>query len=99
MGDRHDPYEAQAEQRREEVKKAAEREIDDLRWLMSEERGRRIVWRLLERSMIFQPSFSSDALVMSFNEGRRRLGLEIMEIMSPDMYHEMLKEHKENGKR
>ena len=48
---------------------------EDLRWLMSGPRGRRIAYRHLERCGIFQQSFAMDSHVTAFNEGRRSVGL------------------------
>jgi hypothetical protein len=58
---------------------AAQTEIDDLLWLMSDARGRRLVWRLLTRSGIYRTSFSTDALAMAFAEGRRNEGLVLLD--------------------
>lgn len=47
-------------------------------WLMSGPRGRRIVWRALERAGVFRTSYSSDALAMAFAEGARNEGLRLL---------------------
>lgn len=51
---------------------------DDMRWLMATATGRRIVWRLLVRARVFGSTFDQHAGVMSFNEGLRSQGLQLL---------------------
>ena len=77
---------------------ALQTEIDDLKWLMSNKRGRRFVARLLERAGVWRLSFNTNALTMAFNEGTRNEGLRLLAQITahcPDRYTEMLKESKE----
>lgn len=70
-------------------------EVDDLKWLMSDKRGRRVVARLLERAGVWRSSFNSDALQMAFNEGVRNEGLRLLDMVTAhcrERYVEMLKE-------
>ena len=50
-------------------------EVGDLKWLMGNVQGRRIVWRLLDRAGIYRSSFNHSGSVMAMNEGRRDMGL------------------------
>lgn len=73
-------------------------EIDDLKWLMSNKRGRRFVHRSLERAGVWRISFNTNALTMAFNEGMRNEGLRLLSQVTehcPKRYTEMLKESKE----
>lgn len=73
-------------------------EIDDLKWLMSNKRGRRFAYRLLEVAGVWRLSFHTNALTMAFNEGLRNTGLWLVNALTthcPDRYFEMLKESKE----
>lgn len=73
-------------------------EIDDVKWLMSNKRGRRFVDRLLKRSGVWRLSFNTNALTMAFAEGTRNEGLRLLGQITmhcPDRYTEMLKESKE----
>jgi len=94
----------QAEEKQEaeaRIRVLRETEISDLKWLMSSERGRRIMWRVLEMAGVFQLSFDANAMRMAFNEGRRAYGNQILsQLMTvcPEQYPAMLKEHR-NGKR
>lgn len=60
-----------AEQRAREV------ELEDIAWLMSQPRGRRIMWRLLGIAGIFRSSFTGNSATF-FNEGRRDVGLQFL---------------------
>ena len=71
MGNDLQPPE-QADHLRAQVAARAQRqEADDTAWLMSGKRGRRIVWRLLERAGVFHAVFTPDALGMAFTAGWR----------------------------
>lgn len=78
---------------------AAQRiEIDDLKWLLSNKRGRRFVFRLLERAGVWRLSFNTNALSMAFNEGARNEGLRLLAQITThcaERYAEMLMESKE----
>lgn len=70
-------------------------EIGDIRWLMSEERGRRLVWRLLAMTGVYRSSFNSSGSVMAFNEGQRNIGLKLVADIHeacPEQYTRMRKE-------
>lgn len=89
--------EAAKEALEKEVASAALLEVDDLKWLMSNKRGRRVVARLLERAGVWRSSFNTNALLMSFSEGQRNEGLRLLEMITthcPDRFVELLKESK-----
>ena len=70
-------------------------QIEDLRWVMSDKRGRRVVWRLLEIAGIYRLSYTGDDRT-AFNEGQRNVGLKLLAEVNqhcPAEYMEMLKEH------
>lgn len=66
--------EASREEEKTRKRLAAEGAEQDLKWLMSSKRGRRIVSRLLEQAGVFRLSFDSNAMRMAFNEGNRSYG-------------------------
>lgn len=79
------------------AKLRAKREVDDLKWLMADPRGRRFVARLLDRAGTMRSSFHTSGSVMAFNEGRRDLGLHLTaEILehAPAMYARLLNEYR-----
>lgn len=75
---------------------ARESEEADVRWLMSNKRGRRILWRLLDQGGVFRLSFSTNAMTMAFAEGNRNFGLRTLALihsLSPELYPVMVKEN------
>ena len=97
-----DPYLALAEPGDGDEETAQRVEVDDLKWVMSNKRGRRFVAGLLERAGVFRTSFNTNALQMAFNEGNRNEGLRLIALLTaecPDRYAEMLKESAENDRR
>ena len=77
------------------AKIARESEEADVRWLMSNKRGRRIVWRLLDVAGVFRSSFNTNAAQMAFAEGNRNYGLRMLSqihALCPDQYPVMMKE-------
>ncbi|EKN4374687.1 TPA: hypothetical protein ACM30P_000530 [Escherichia coli] len=73
----------------------AQREIDDIRFVMSSEQGRRVVWSVLEKGRVFSAISPMDAMAMAFNEGQRNLALELFQrVMAhcPEQYLKMAKE-------
>lgn len=73
-------------------------ERDDIKWLMGSKRGRRIIWRLLDRSGVFRVSFNTNAMTMAFAEGKRNQGLLITSLIHencPELYYTMVSEANE----
>jgi hypothetical protein len=63
--------------------------------LMETQSGRSFIWGRLETSFVFASSFSSDPLLMAFNEGLRAKGVELLtQLMKycPDQYVQMARE-------
>ncbi len=88
----------QDQQRKEVANLELQKEAEDLKWLMSSKRGRRIVNRLLQNAGVFRVSFHTNALQMSFNEGNRNGGLKLLAAITehcPDRYAEMIDEAKQ----
>lgn len=90
--------EASREQTRLRATVAAQFEVEDIKWLMSSKRGRRMVHRLLESAGVFRISFHTNALQMAFNEGNRNQGNALLALVTnhcPDRYLELLTEAKD----
>ncbi len=82
--------------RADEVARLARLEIDDFCWFMSDKRGRRILWRLLESSGVFRSSHTGNALQTAFLEGQRSLGLQQFAMATrhaPTLYTRMAQEN------
>lgn len=89
--------ENQVRQGKQKDQRTKEREIDDLKGLLSTPGGRRFLWRYIEFCGIFESSFSSSGSEMFFLEGQRNVGLKLIkEIMEADAnaYIVMMKESK-----
>lgn len=86
-----------AEAQRQQAENARKTFIEDVRWLMSSPRGRRLVWWLLGKCGVNRTSFNNSGSVMAFNEGQRNIGLllqaEVIEA-SPEAYMTMLTEQR-----
>lgn len=79
-----------------------EADAADLKWLMGSKRGRRFVWRLLDRAGVFRSSFSQNSMQMSFAEGCRNEGLRTLALVHthcPELYPVMVKEQATNDHR
>lgn len=83
----------------EKLKLIARVEIDDLKWVMQNKRGRRVMHGFLERAGVYRLSFHTNALQMAFNEGSRNEGLALLAKLTehcPELYSQMLKEQKDD---
>ena len=72
------------------------REVGDLKWLMANVQGRRIVWRLLDRAGIYRTSFNHSGSLMAFAEGKREMGLFLLAEVSEASTGGLLKLISEN---
>ena len=92
-----EPDDEQSEAQRLKAENARKTFVDDIKWLMSSPRGRRIAWWLLEKAGVNRTSFNNSGSVMAFNEGQRNIGLmiqaQIVE-MAPEAYMTMLEEQR-----
>lgn len=79
------------------------RDEEDIRHVMSDAQGRRIVWKILEQANVFGPCFATDPYVTAFKEGQRNLALALFQrVMSccPELYLTMADEaRKQDEKR
>lgn len=93
--------EDQDAQRQVDAEKAELKRIQDdadFTWLMSDARGRRIVWAQLAAAGIYNTSFDPAAMTMAFNEGRRSEGLRLLARVTslcPKQYLTMMKEQQQ----
>lgn len=99
-------FEDENERQAEDVKTKAANldrtEIEDIKWLMSSPRGRRLVWWILEITGIYRTSFSSTRNVTDFNEGGRNVGLKVLARVNDhclDQYEVMFQEHQVKRKK
>lgn len=82
-------------------KAQADVEVADFKWIMSNPRGRRFVWRLLKLAGVFRCSFTGSSETF-FREGERNIGLKVLALIhehTPGAYSEMLEEQREHERR
>lgn len=89
----------------EQLKGAAKKEkisrkraLDDLKWVLSERRGRRFFRELIEECGVFRQSYTGNNDTV-FNEGKRRIGLKLwgdLSEASPEIYALMMQEKLED---
>ena len=87
--------------RKSELEQARQRDLEqlqsDVEALMQSGVGRRIVWRLLETTHVYQTCYRDNPLQMARAEGRREIGLMLTEWVSShawENYQLMLTEAK-----
>ena len=83
-----------AAKRAKDIELSSEESLRDLQWVMSDPRGRRFMWKLLNNTGINRLSFTGNSHTF-FNEGARNIGLQMTAILEqhlPGAYLEMLKE-------
>lgn len=72
-----------------------------VRWLMSSTKGRRFLWKRLERAGVFNISFNTNAMTMAFAEGNRNQGLMLLDLINRhalEQYTTMVRENlNDNG--
>ena len=59
--------------------------------------GREVVLHLLEMTQVFVSSFNTNALSMSYAEGRRSIGLDVLRQIDPESVQQLLKEYHERN--
>lgn len=82
--------------RERKIKRDNELLSDAWRWLLDDEKGRRIAWALLEETHVFRTSMTGNSQTF-FLEGERNIGLKVLDrIMTtaPDAFALMQREAK-----
>jgi hypothetical protein len=98
---KNDPLDLRGQERRREDienQRKLERDIEkaDFAWLMSDKRGRRFMWRMLEFTGLYRSSFTGNNETF-FKEGARNVGLRLISDIhefAPESYTQMLDEQR-----
>lgn len=88
-----------AERAAQEAKLAQEQWVDDLKFVMGDRRGRRFVWRLLVEAGVYQTVFNESHAISSLLEGKRQIGLFLVDETNaecPQEYDRMKAEQRKN---
>lgn len=100
-----DPTDIAAAEEREaeaktEAKRIADQEVEDLKWLMSDKRGRRIMWNLLAFTGVFRQPFTGNSETFfrcgMMNVGQKYLG--DINQHAPERYNLMVTEQQSYDK-
>lgn len=100
MSKDYDPLNADSipEAGKEQKSKRA-KELEDLRFVLSDKRGRRVINRLLEKTGVYRNPFTGNSETY-FRCGEMNIGQFVIaevQAVSPDSYTNLLKEFNENG--
>lgn len=82
-----------------EQKNKRAKELEDLRYVLNDQRGRRVINRLLEKTGVYRNPFTGNSETY-FRCGEMNIGQFIVsevQSVSPDSYTNLLKEFNENG--
>lgn len=95
--DPFDPTEALTEvkTRKEKDERYIRRVKKALAYVMDTPKGREAMEIILDATGMYRPSFNTNALTMAFNEGRRSVGLALLNLIDPTSYETMLRESHE----
>jgi len=99
----YDPLDTRGQERAKAEKEvreklARENEEADIKWLMGNKRGRRVIWRILDQTGVFRLSFNTNSMAMAFAEGNRNYGnrvLSLIHTQCPELYPTMVKEQQD----
>lgn len=61
------------------AEKLATREQEDLRKVLETVSGRRVLWSILDASGVYGLSYTGEAMSTGFNEGRRQIGITLLQ--------------------
>lgn len=81
-------------QRDEEIRQRALLDAQDFEAIATLPAGRRLLKRLMAECGIYQSTFTGDALTSAYQEGKRTMGLWLIEQFNPcpDLYIQLIKE-------
>lgn len=86
------------EKMRVEEEEQRRRELNDIRTLLSNQSGRRFMWRLLEHCNTFNSVYSADQSIMSYQAGKQDLGHFLMSEITQADENLLIKLMKDNRK-
>jgi len=94
----HDPSNPQHTKRARVADQNRAEQLDaDMRWVMSDPRGRRVVAMLIERAGVRVANYNADPLLLSRIEGQRDIGIALRdcaERVAPEDYDTLRREER-----
>lgn len=91
--------EAQINNSKIKVKFNKSNELNDLKYILSTEQGKRFVWKLISRCGLFRTSFTGSSQTF-FLEGERNIGLYVLDLImeaDPEAYIKMYMQSKKDN--
>jgi hypothetical protein len=74
--------------------------LDDVKHVLDTIQGRRVLYHLLSEAGIYRVSFdASNACITAYNEGRRKTGLQLLELLeeaNEGLFSQMINENRTN---
>lgn len=103
MAGDHDPFDTSEQEAAEVLEAEAKRlernrEIDDFKWLMGHRQGRRVMWRLLGVTGLFNNPHIPGTDDVLFRCGKQNIGQLLnaeIHLLCPEQYFVMVKEYQE----
>lgn len=93
-------YDSEIKSKKREIQSASkrkrDRELGDVRRILSVPEGRRLFWRLLSGAGVFRASFTLNSVQTAYNEGRRDIGLWMLEEINqadPNAFAQLQREY------
>lgn len=90
----HDQESVKEKQKQVQLKRLQDK--DDLKWILSDPKGRRFIWKYLSFCGVFRTSFTGNSQTF-FKEGERNIGLRLFDEVfeaDEDAFLKMKKESK-----
>lgn len=84
-----------ADKRRERDERKRDREKSDIRFILKSPEGRRIYWNIMSETGVFRLSYNGDTNNTLYNEGRRSVGLNMLNNLldaKPEAFSQMQQE-------
>jgi len=81
------------------TKRLREKQLGDIRKVLSIPEGRRFYWRVLSQCGVFHSSWTGDTMQTLVNEGKRAVGIVFLDDLleaSPNVFAQLQREHKSN---
>lgn len=73
---------------------------DALNWMLGHRLGRRLYWKWMGQTGVFETSYTGDNNRTNFNEGKRQIGLKMLSELNavkPEAYLQMVREAEEDN--
>ncbi len=87
---------SKVEKQEDRANRKQERILSDIRFILVSKEGRRFIWKFLSDAGVFRRSYNGDSNGTLFNEGRRSIGLDLLNLLleaKPESFSQMQQEY------